>query len=250
MLHWGMNFLNIHEISVEFDIPSRVVRYRFHQLRQANKLAENTDFLREDFVDDQHFVWKINPVSFMRETGLKPVTKANASVNELSSKQTTADTKVVNQPAPLVDQPRADGNKVGSQTENKIAPSAATPTVEREMLDFLKGQIKVKDSQIADLTDQNKKVNDLNLKLVGQTVQQAEQIQTLLRLTGGKSEPDAVVAKEGEALSTDGNKVDNKEPGARNQTGNEHVTKTNATGENVGSQTTSKESGQGRPLAA
>jgi hypothetical protein len=245
-----MSFLSIHEISVEFDIPSRVVRYRFHQLREANKLSESTDFLREDFVDDQHFTWKINPISFMRETGLKPVTKVEMPVNELGSKPPSGDTKVVNQPISLVDQPAPSGNKVGSQTENKNELPSVTPSLEREMLDFLKGQIKVKDGQISDLTDQNKKVNDLNLKLVGQTVQQAEQIQNLLRLTGGKSETDAVVAKEGEALATDGNKVDNKDLGARNQTGNDPVTKTNATGENVGSQATSKEPGQGRPLAA
>jgi hypothetical protein len=245
-----MNFLSIHEISVEFNIPSRVVRYRFHQLRLSNKLAEGTDFRREDFVDDRHFFWKINPVSFMRETGLKPVTKAEKPVNEPGNKPPSGDTKVVNQPAPLVDQPHSGGNKVGSQTENKTEPPPATPTVEREMLDFLKIQIKVKDGQIADLTDQNKKVNDLNLKLVGQTVQQAEEIQTLLRLTGGKSEPDAVVAKEGESLSTNGNKVDTKDHGARYQSGNDTDTKTSGTNENPGNQTTSKESEQGRPLAA
>ena len=245
-----MNFLSIHEISVEFDIPSRVVRYRLHQLREANKLAEGTDFLRENFVDGQHFLWKINPVSFMRETGLKPVTKADKHVTELGSKPSSGDTKVVNQPASLVDQPHSGGNKAGSQSENKTEPPPATPTVEREMLDFLKDQIKVKDGQIADLTDQNKKVNDLNLKLVGQTVQQAEQIQTLLRLTGGKSEPDAVVAKEGEALSTDGNKVDNKDPGARYQASNHADTKTNDTDANFGDQATTKNPEQGRPLAA
>jgi len=220
-----MNFLSIHEISVEFDIPARVVRYRFHQLREANKLVENTDFLRENFVDDQHFTWKINPVSFMRETGLKPVTKAEKPVNELGSKLPSGDNKVVNQPILLVDQPPSGGNKVGNQNENKMEPPPATPTIEREMLDLLKDQIEVKDGQIADLTDQNKKVNDLNLKLVGQTVQQAEEIQTLLRLTGGKSEPDPLVAKEGEGLSTDGNKVDNKSPDDRYQTGNDTVTK-------------------------
>jgi hypothetical protein len=240
-----MEFLTIHELSVVFDIPARVLRYRFLQLRQEAKLADGVDYRRDDFVDDQHFVWKINPVSFMRETGLKPVTKTDKTVNELGSKPPSGDTKVVNQAPPLVDQPPSGGNKADTKYE-----PPGSPSLEREMLDFLKGQIKVKDGQIADLTDQNKKVNDLNLKLVGQTVQQAEQIQTLLRLTGGKSEPDAVIAKEGEALSTDDNKVDNKGPHARYQTGNESVTKTNATGENVGSQATSKKPGQGRPLAA
>jgi hypothetical protein len=34
-----MNFLTIHELSVEFDIPARVLRYRFLQLRQEAKLT-------------------------------------------------------------------------------------------------------------------------------------------------------------------------------------------------------------------
>ena len=245
-----MTFFSIHEISVEFDIPSRVVRYRFHQLRQAKKIAEGEDFLREDFVDDQHFVWKINPVSFMRETGLKPVTKAETPVNELDNKAPTSGNKVVNQPAQLVDQPLPSGNKVGNQTENKTEAPPPVPSLEREMLDFLKSQIKVKDGQIADLTDHSKKVNDLNLKLVAQAVQQAEEIQTLLRLTGGKSEPDEVVAKEGEVLSTNGSKVDNKTGAVRYQAGNDTFTKTTCPDENVGTHSTGKQPEQGSPLAA
>ena len=70
-----MEFLTIHEVSRQFDIPSRVVRYRLHQLMQAGKLVEGADYRRDDFVDDQHFVWRINPISFMRETGFKPAAK-------------------------------------------------------------------------------------------------------------------------------------------------------------------------------
>jgi len=222
-----VNFLSIHEISVEFDIPSRVVRYRFHQLRESNKLVESADFLREDFVDDQHFVWKINPVSFMRETGLKPVTKPTHLVNEFDNKTPTPVTSTVNQPQKSVLQPSPGGNHpvnhspdVGNQSGNKTVTKTggeeAGPSFTREIIDLLKGQLVVKDSQIRDLTDQTLKLNDLNVKLVGQTLQQADRIQTLLRLTGGKSEPDQVVTKEGVVLSTDGEKVDNKNPDAGN----------------------------------
>ena len=83
----GMDFLTIHELSVEFDIPARVLRYRFHQLRQEAKLADGVDYRRDDFVDDRHFFWKINPVSFMRETGLKPVTKSATLVNETDNQK-------------------------------------------------------------------------------------------------------------------------------------------------------------------
>ena len=65
-----MEFLTIHELSRQFDTPARVIRYRFHKLRQVGKLAEDQDYRRDDLVDDQHFEWKINPVSFMRAAGM------------------------------------------------------------------------------------------------------------------------------------------------------------------------------------
>lgn len=58
--------------------------------------------------------------------------------------------------------------------------------MEREMIDLLKEQVSVKDRQISNLTDQNQKLNDLNVKLVGQSVHQMQRIETLMRLTGGK----------------------------------------------------------------
>ena len=63
-----MNFVTIHELSRSLNIPDRVVRYRFNQLRQAGSLVEGDDFRRDDYVDELHFTWKINPLSFMRET--------------------------------------------------------------------------------------------------------------------------------------------------------------------------------------
>ena len=72
--------------------------------------------------------------------------------------------------------------------------------MEREMLDFLKGQIGVKDRQIGDLTEQNHKLNDLNVKLVGQSAHQMQRIETLLRLTGGKVELSEVATKDGKPM--------------------------------------------------
>jgi hypothetical protein len=94
-------------------------------------------------------------------------------------------------------------------------------SIEREMIDLLKGQIVVKDGQIRDLTDQTLKLNDLNVKLVGQTLKQADHIQTLLRLTGGKSDLTEVVAKEGEATTADAGKADTKDTENGYQTVNE-----------------------------
>jgi DNA-binding transcriptional ArsR family regulator len=65
-----MEFLTIHELSTQFDTTARIIRYHFHRLRRAGKLTEEQDFKRDNFVDDQHFEWRINPVSFMRASGM------------------------------------------------------------------------------------------------------------------------------------------------------------------------------------
>lgn len=43
------------------------------KLLQTGKLIENQDCRRDDFVDDTHFVWRVDPVAFMRATGLRSV---------------------------------------------------------------------------------------------------------------------------------------------------------------------------------
>lgn len=257
-----MDFLTIHELSVEFDVPSRVLRYRFHLLRQGGKLTEGLDYRRDDFVDEQHFVWKINPMSFMRETGFKPVTKPASLVNELDNHRPTSVTSAVNQPQkPALQSPGGGnhsdnhdtdaGSQRGNEAVTKINSKESGPSVEREMIDLLKGQLVVKDGQIRDLTDQTLKLNDLNVKLVGQTLQQADRIQTLLRLTGGKSEPSEAVAKEGEVLATDDSNVDNKTADGRHHAGNDPVTKTTSVGDRGGGNPSANaHPEQGRPLAA
>jgi hypothetical protein len=54
--------------------------------------------------------------------------------------------------------------------------------------------MRVKDVQIADLSEQNKALNNLHLKLTGQIVQQADKIQSLLRLTAGRTESNPATA--------------------------------------------------------
>ena|SRR5438093_6948863 len=99
-----MEFATIHQLSLEFDLPARVVRYRFHQLRQEGKLSESADWRRDDYVDDQHFVWKINPLSFMRETGLRPVSgrESTIPVPDVVAKSDPVLNQPVNEPSSVV----------------------------------------------------------------------------------------------------------------------------------------------------
>jgi hypothetical protein len=196
-----MEFVTIHQLSREFDLPARVVRYRFHQLRQEGKLKEGDDFRRDDYVDEQHFVWKINPLSFVRETGLNPASHHHSTIPfpETVTRTEPVVNQTVNQTPPPV-------NKTANQPEPPNAEPAPTydnvvtkepSQFEYELVDFLKDQIRVKDDQIRDYSDQLKKVNDLNVKLIGQTVQQSQKIENLLRLTGGKMDLAETVTKTG-----------------------------------------------------
>lgn len=208
-----MEFLTIHELSRQFDTPARVIRYRFHQLRRAAKLADGQDYRRDDFVDDQHFEWKINPVSFMRATGMTLASTGPASAlgNSPATKSDPLVAKVDNQPPPPVTETPRPVNHAAETVAKPV-----TNALEREMIDLLKDQVGVKDGQITELSEQNKKLNDLNVKLVGTTVQQQNQIQSLLRLTGGKSDFSDKVAKDGSQTTATATKVGDQPGGVVN----------------------------------
>jgi hypothetical protein len=83
------------------------------------KLKEQDDFRRDDFKDDKHFVWKINPLSFMRETSLKPV----SVVNEIDNNSAAPDSKIDNQPLPTVNQ----SNNIKTESQNAVNHAGNNP---------------------------------------------------------------------------------------------------------------------------
>ncbi len=170
---FNMEFLTLHELSVQLDVSVRVLRHRLRQLLLAGKLVENLHCRRDDFVDDTHFVWRVDPVVFVRATGFRLATKPD------NHESTTA-----NHPG---NQPRVTDNQTSNTGEPTLSKvdSRQSP-MEREMIDMLKNQMLVKDGQIADLSEQNKALSSLNQKLNGAVLRQSDQIQSLLRLTGGK----------------------------------------------------------------
>jgi hypothetical protein len=200
----AMPFLTLHELSLQFDIPVRVLRYRLRQLLQENKLVEGDDYRRDDFVDETHFVWKINPASFIRLTGAKPVpnlvTQVGSKLGNEPQPLATSSSPTVNQPA---NQPLPKPEPVVTQTPPplpnvapKPAPGDAVPELAREMITVLKEQVKVKDGQIADLTARVREVSETNVKLIGATLQQAKEIHDLLRLGSGPDEGEELATKE------------------------------------------------------
>ncbi len=193
-----MEFVTIHDLSRELNVPARIIRYRLIQLIAEGKLKEHEDFHRDDFKDDQHFLWKVHPLRFMQESGLKPIVTSPV----------TMDNKSDNQPIPMVNQsgnnhavPNVESPKVVTQPANNTGNSpdnkGGETTLAREIIDLLKDQIRVKDGQLREQGDQLKENHELTLKLTGTMLQQAQEIKTLLRLTGGKTEVAEVVTMEG-----------------------------------------------------
>src|SRR5262249_506946 len=156
-------FVTLHELSKEFDLPAREVRYRFHQLRQADKLKEVDDWRRDNYVDEQHFVWKINPLSFIRETGLTPVNqshstipfsqpaiKAASVVNEPVNESGSSVNNPVNEVEPVV----TEAHPLGNHNDNKAKFNEPPRRFEHEIIDFLKEQIHTKDGQLREQGEQ------------------------------------------------------------------------------------------------
>jgi hypothetical protein len=209
-----MDFLTLHEMSIKLNVSVRVLRHRLRQLLLSGRFVENRDCRRDDFVDDTHFVWRIDPVMFARATGLRPVGDQTPSA--------------ATQPAIQLATP---GNEPDTRAEETLVKvDTRLPVIEREMVDLLKNQVRVKDTQIADLSAQNKALNNLHLKLTGQIVQQSDRIQTLLQLTGGKLDLAEVVNRaDSKSVATD-SQTDNTRLGTDNPIGNQRNSSTRGQG--------------------
>ena len=172
-----MEFVTIQQLSRELNVPARVIRYRLILLIAEGKLKENEDFRRDDFKGDQYFVWKINPLSFMQLTNLKP----DIPVTKVPVPLVTLGIKLDNQPLPTVNEPGINLHKLGEEVATtvthvdnnygqrvngggKVDNESGTkePSLERELIDLLKEQIKIKDGQLRDQGEQLDEVDPKN----------------------------------------------------------------------------------------
>lgn len=206
-------FLTIHELSTQFNISAKAIRSRLHKLIAAGKLVEHTDFIRDKYIDPTHFEWRVNPTTFMRASGLmlSPVSLrthqtplATPSANPIGepgkptdSQAIATETRAGTQPPPTVSQREPAGSKTATQSDSQGGEPNGTTSIWREMIDFLKHQIGVKDTQIKDLTEQKKAADELNRSLIGQVVQLNSRIDELLSL------PPAPAAKEQNSIKVD-----------------------------------------------
>src|SRR5918912_4314426 len=98
-----MEFLTLHELSRELNKPERQLRYLFKNLLKKNSLIESQDFIRDGYTDDQHFVFKINPVRFVELTRLNPAPPPDSSGYQVGNNLGNNSDQVVNKSATNID---------------------------------------------------------------------------------------------------------------------------------------------------
>ena len=163
-----MEFLTLHQLSRELDKPEKVLRYRFNLLKMEGKLLDGEDYIRDEYIDDQHFVYKINPLTFMHKTGLNVVPKPVVPEQDvgyqtgtnLGTKDMDFGTKVDTKPEEMVTKP-----------EHKLEPNSYDKEMTNDFIAVLKEQLKMKDKQIADAMTQVKDLQEINNMAMGEVVQ-------------------------------------------------------------------------------
>ena len=166
-----MNFLTLHELSRELNKPERQLRHKFKNLLKQNTLIDGEDFIREGYIDDQHFVFKINPLRFVELTQLNPAPPPDNNGYHVDNKSVnTIDTT-----------PPESGTNGG----NHQPPSSTSDTEEiildditNDYIELLKEQLKEKDKQLA-VKDEQLKSKDELLKLVHEQAREKDNAQIL-----------------------------------------------------------------------
>src|SRR5438874_5739094 len=129
----GMEFLTLHQLSRELNKPERVLRHRFKNLLKKNTLVEGEDFIREGYIDDQHFVFKINPVRFAQLTELAAAPPPDSKAYQFGATSDTsgyqADNKLDNNLVTKTSEVDTTTGNHQHSTETIAAQDSATHTV-------------------------------------------------------------------------------------------------------------------------
>ena len=177
-----MEFLTLHQLSRELNKPEKVLRYKFKNLLKKNTLVEGEDFIREGYIDDKHFLFKINPVRFAQLTELIPAPLPDSNGYQLGTKTDTngyqADTNSGNH---VVTRPPEVDTNIGSPqkiTETHGAQESENKTVVTEFIELMKEQLREKDKQLREKDEQLRSKDDL-LKLAQEQPKEKDGVQVL-----------------------------------------------------------------------
>ena len=174
-----MDFLTLHELSRELNKPERQLRHKFKNLLKKNTLVEGDDFIREGYIDDQHFVFKINPVRFVALTQLNPAPPLDTTGYQLDTNLDNNGYQVDNQSVNNIDtNPPELVTTSGSQQEQRDAQEIILDDITNDYIELLKEQLHEKDRQLSVKDEQLKTKDDL-LKLAHEQVKEKDNAQIL-----------------------------------------------------------------------
>ena len=181
-----MEFLTLHELSRELNKPERQLRHKFKNLLKKNILSEGEDFIRDGYVDDQHFIFKINPLRFVELTQLNPAPLPDTTGyqvgtnvdNNLDNSGYHVGTKPVNN---IDTTPQEFGTNSGSQQQDigtSDTQEIVIDDITNDFIDLLKQQLREKDKQLSVKDEQLKAKDDL-LKLSHEQAREKDNAQIL-----------------------------------------------------------------------
>ena len=174
-----MDFLTLHELSRELNKPERQLRHKFKNLLKTNTLKEGEDFIREGYIDDQHFVFKINPVRFVALTQLNPAPLPDYPGYQVGNSTDNNGYQVANKSVNNIDtNPPELVTNSGNHEQQSTAQEIILDDITNDYIELLKEQLHEKDRQLSVKDEQLKTKDDL-LKLAHEQVKEKDNAQIL-----------------------------------------------------------------------
>jgi hypothetical protein len=177
-----MEFLTLHELSRELNKPERQLRHKFKNLLKQNTLIEGEDFIREGYIDDQHFVFKINPLRFAELTQLHPAPLPDTTGYQVG---TSVDnngyqvaTKSVNNTDTTPQESGTNGGNQQQQISTSDTQEIVLDDITNDYIELLKEQLREKDKQLS-AKDEQLKTKDELLKLAHEQAKEKDNAQIL-----------------------------------------------------------------------
>ena len=140
-----MEFLTIQALAKQFGLQERNARYRVFTLLKNGAFVEPEDIRKDNFKDDKHFVWKINPVSFTEKTGLQPILFPNG--NKPNTKQEENSNEIVE----LLKKQLEEKNMRIERLERNAENHAENMKKERDEVHVLTGALIQKQNKVEEL---------------------------------------------------------------------------------------------------
>jgi len=134
-------FITLDELARELTMSLDNVRYRFKQLRRSNQLVDGVDYVRDDYVNETNFVYRVDPSRFYLEAGFPSL----AGGRPLASTPLPAASEFPSNPDMGAS---ARASNSSSETDSTASGSLASIDILRERLSFKDEQIEWKQEQL------------------------------------------------------------------------------------------------------